>query len=84
MLLPLYIGNNNLHVAPQWETISQATTLTPIGPLLGGGLAHIAIVGDPRQHGQQLSMPQAISISGPSKTPSPRASPPIHVHHHHG
>ena len=35
MLLAQYIGNNNLHVPTWWGRISQATTLTPIGSLLG-------------------------------------------------
>jgi hypothetical protein len=35
MLLALYIGNNNLQATPWWGRISQATTLTPIGPLQG-------------------------------------------------
>jgi hypothetical protein len=35
MLLALYIGNNNLQATPWWGRISQATTLTPVGPLQG-------------------------------------------------
>jgi hypothetical protein len=65
MLLALYIGKNNLQAAPLWGMISQATTLTPIGSLLGEGLAHIAAVGDPARHGEHA--PSHLPLHPPLK-----------------